>query len=148
LENAPPETLIEYYRTIDPIGILRNLITPERLQLLAPVTIPIPLGRREPTSLQAFLAWVEEKLFSFTSYRTAASRVSLAPPVPRPTKVYLGLIPPLQSAVASFLASYQVLRREGLITQAQSTSRSFGLPRESQLTYPQSYLVANFVDSP
>ena len=100
------------------MGNLRDLITPERLQTITTVTIPLPLGRREPVSIKAFLEWVEEKLFSFKSYRTPADRASLALAVPRPTQVYLGLIPPLTSAVASFLGSYQVLRKEASLTQA------------------------------
>jgi hypothetical protein len=81
-----------------------------------------------------FLEWVNEKIWSYRSFRTAAMRAAIERRVPAQYRLYLGLIPPLVSAVQAFLSPQIQLRQRAQTPGYRVYNQSFALPRGTQST--------------
>ena len=94
-----------------PLGEMYETTATLRLVPLSEPLIILPLPRRIPTSTEMFLEWVNEKIWSYRSFRTASMRAAIERRVPAQYRLYLGLIPPLVSAVQAFLSPQIQLRQ-------------------------------------
>lgn len=119
--GAPKVIPTAYYSKFIPTGDILDTITVKTFPPLNIYPFSLPLKVRRPLSVQAFVAWVEEKMQSFRSFRTPADRAALRPTISRSNQVYLGILPPLESAVSSYLGSQQVLRVGVQTTKSYST---------------------------
>ena len=117
-----------------PLGDMYQTIANLKIIPLSQALIILPLDRREPISTEAFIEWVNLKLWSFRSFRTPAMREAIERRVPTQFRVYLGLIPPLVSAVQAFLSPQIQLRQRFALASYRPYNQSFSLPRGIQST--------------
>lgn len=110
--------------------------------------LQILLNQLTPLSAEAFLRWVNSKIASFRSYRSAAERLAIALEIPRQQQVYLGLVPTSESAVSSFLGSLSQISKQMNFIGYKAFGRTFATPRELQGPLFQSYVQATFTTTP
>jgi hypothetical protein len=117
-----------------PLGDMYSTVANLKIVPLSQAFIILPLDRREPLTTEAFLDWVKLKLFSFRTFRTPAERAAIERRVPTQFRLYLGLIPPLVSAVQSFLSPQIQLRPRAAVAGYRPYTQSFAIPRAIQNT--------------
>ncbi len=131
--NAPPLTLGGYYTALFPLGdmtFFASSTVAKPINLLPP-TLPLP--ERVPLSLDAFLEWVQEKLFSFRPFRTVAQRQTLVKTVPRTSQVYLGILSYPLSATHTWQGSQYKARQSYQTAWYRAYHRSFSQPTDAQV---------------
>lgn len=135
-ESNPDEPQLgrkTYLSRLFPLGGMFDITKVQQIPLAGSEFV-LPLERRIPLSVPAFLDWVQEKLFSYRSLRTPALRAAIVRTIPVQFRIYLGLEAPLVSAVQAYLAPQFVSRPKAHTPTFRVTRQSFSIPRGIQIT--------------